>query len=112
MTDDPNAGWTLITLKALMDERDKRYQQRFESSQKAIDETKAENLTRFSNTNEWRDALKDREADFARKSELNPVNEQLRKCVTKSEVVALVSIIGIILGALFEVLNFLSFQHK
>jgi hypothetical protein len=100
VTEFTKQEWTIETVKdhviALMDERDKRYEQRFQSSQKAIDEAKAETQKRFENTNEWRGMVADTQKTY----------------VTRSEVFALVGAAAAIIGIVIEILNFAMFQHK
>lgn len=61
-------GWTVNTLLELMNERDKRYNERFLSQQEAIkvaqDNTKAWQAA----SNEWRAAMTDREINFFSKT--------------------------------------------
>lgn len=72
------SGWTLDTLKALMDERDRRYSEVSEAKERAISaalaaaekavsvaEANAEKWR--SNSNEWRAAMDDRERNFLSK---------------------------------------------
>ena len=93
-------GWNIDTLKehvfAVMDERDMRYEQRFQASQKAIDEAKTETQKKFENTNEWRGLVSDTQKNY----------------VTRSEVFALVGAAAAIVGIVIEILNFALFQHK
>jgi len=78
MSDPEKTGWTLSTLKALMDERDVRYGQIAEAKERAIlvainnaekavqiAETNAEKWR--VNANEWREAMNDRERNFLSK---------------------------------------------
>lgn len=78
MSDPEKSGWTLITLKQLMDERDRRYGEVSEAKERAISaamaaaekailvaETNAEKWR--TNANEWRSAMNDRERNFLSK---------------------------------------------
>ena len=65
------SGWTVDTLRALMDERDKRYMERFIAQEKAIEVAQATAKDYRSAANEWREAMKDRESQFVRKGENN-----------------------------------------
>lgn len=76
---DSNQGWTLDTLKALMDERDKRYAEVAEAKERAVTAALAaaekavliaeKNAEKWrDNANEWRDAMNDRERNFLSKS--------------------------------------------
>ena len=109
-------GWTVAAamrfIFRVMDERDQRYEQRFQSSQKAVDEARQELQKKQETQNEWRGAMNDKDKLFATRAELTPINEQLRKCVTKPEVIAFVSIICLITSTLITILNFAMFQHK
>jgi hypothetical protein len=108
--------WTIETAKAhvlaLMEERDKRYEQRFQASQKAIDEARERLDLKLAGQNEWRDAMDDKDKTYATKVDLAPINEQLRKCLTKSDAFAMISVVAAVIGVLLEVLNFAMFQHK
>jgi len=99
-------------IERIIKEMDERYEQRHNSAQKAIDEAKAESQAKFANTNEWRSMVSDAQANFVTKAELKPVEEQLRKCVTKADVIGMVSVIGTIILVLMTILNFAIFQHK
>jgi hypothetical protein len=116
VTEFSKQEWTIETAKdhvlALMEERDRRYQQRFESSQKAIDEAKLESQKKFENTNEWRSMVSDAQKNFVTRQEVEPISEQLNKCVTWPAVFAIVSATGVIIGIGIEILNFALFQHK
>lgn len=116
MTDFEKRDWTIETVRehvlAVMDERDRRYEQRFLASQKAVDEAKLESLKKFENTNEWRSMITDAQQNFVTRKEIEPVNEQLNKCVTWPAVFAIVSATGVIIGVGIEILNFALFQHK
>lgn len=70
-----NSGWTLETLKVLMDERDRRYGEVSSAKEKAVEialanaeksvlvsERSAEKWR--DNANEWRQAMTDRERNF------------------------------------------------
>jgi hypothetical protein len=116
VTEFAKQDWTIETVKdhvlAVMDERDKRYEQRFQASQKAIDEAKAESQKKFEGTNEWRGMVSDAQKNFVTRKEVEPINEQLNKCVTWPAVFAIVSATGVIIGVGIEILNFALFQHK
>ena len=98
MSDPESAGWTPETLKAVMDERDKRYEQRFNASQKAIDEATRANEKRFEAVNEFRGAMSD----------------AARKYITREEARSMVAqaclITGTVVSVAVFVLNF--FLHK
>ena len=85
--------WTLSTLKAyfesMLKEVDRRYEQRFEASQKAIDEANTQMLKRFDGVNEFRGAMSDSQAKY----------------VTKGDAVAIATIVGIIFTILDRFLN-------
>lgn len=79
MSDTAKTGWTLGTLKALMDERDRRYTDVAQEREKAIAlavqsveraltiaEASAEKWREAAN--EWRGAMEDRERNFISKS--------------------------------------------
>jgi tetrahydromethanopterin S-methyltransferase subunit G len=56
-----------------------------DSTQLAITEVKTNTNNRFDNTNEWRAAMKDREANYALRSDLKLVDEITKLHVTRSE---------------------------
>jgi L-lactate utilization protein LutC len=60
----PASGWTTDTLLALMNERDKRYEQNRASVDRALDLAQRENEKWRANANEWRQAMDDRERKF------------------------------------------------
>jgi len=70
-----DAGWTLGTIKALMDERDRRYgeiaaakekavEAAFAAAEKAVATAEANAEKWRASANEWRSAMNDRERDF------------------------------------------------
>jgi hypothetical protein len=92
-------------LESMMEERDKRYDQRFEDSKEAISAAlaaskeavvKAELATekRFDAVNEFRGALSDAQSRY----------------ITKSEAIALITVISVVVGAIVAVVNF-AVQH-
>lgn len=85
-----SSGWTVETLLELMNERDTRYNQRFEGQEKAVAvaiegakgaSTKAENAMekRFDNTNEWRAAMNDRDLKLLPRLEYDRAHIDLEK---------------------------------
>lgn len=78
MSDPERSGWTLTTLKQLMDERDRRYGEVSEAKERAISAAlaaaeKAVHVAEINaekwrmNANEWREAMNDRERNFLSK---------------------------------------------
>jgi len=65
MKDDE--GWTVGTLLQLMNERDKRYEQRFASQEEAVRVYKETSDKWQAAANEWRGAMTDRERNFLSK---------------------------------------------
>lgn len=74
----PATGWSLDTLKALMDERDRRYGEVSEAKERAVAAALAaaekavlvaeQNAEKWrTNANEWREAMNDRERNFLSK---------------------------------------------
>jgi hypothetical protein len=112
VAEEPKGGWTVETLLELMNERDKRYEQRFQAQEKAISKTEADSGTKSANTNEWRQAMQDRETTLAKKVELVPMNEQLRKCITTPGAFAMIAAIGTVVFVLKTILDFAIFVHK
>ena len=57
------SGWTVDTLRehvlAMMDERDRRYAERFAAQEKAVNVALEQTKTRFENVNEWRGTVTD-----------------------------------------------------
>jgi hypothetical protein len=88
---DEKEGWTVETLKdhliAIMGERDKRYEERFEASQKAVD-------TAFEASQKAVDTA------------LEVVNK------TKSNSLAVCVVICTVFGLILEVINFAFFAHR
>jgi hypothetical protein len=102
---NPQADWTIETVRehvlALMDERDKRYEQRFlqqetavtaalNSSKEAV--AKAERATekRFESVNEFRGALSDAQKNY----------------ITRSEAIALVVVVCAVIEVIINVFNY------
>ena len=88
------SGWTVDTLhvwvKTVTDERDRRYEQRFEAQEKAtqtaiesarIATNKAEQAIekRLENTNEWRQAMNDRDVKLLPRIEYDRAHVDLEK---------------------------------
>jgi len=78
VSDPEKTGWTLNTLKSLMDERDRRYGEVSEAKERAISAAMAaaekailvaeNNAEKWRmNANEWRSAMNDRERQFLSK---------------------------------------------
>lgn len=88
--DKSKSGWTVDTLLALMNERDKRYEQNRIAVEKALELADVNTEKWRASANEWREAMNDRE----------------RKFVTKEigVIVALLSMIGFAL-AVWEALH-------
>lgn len=59
---------SVATLKELMDERDRRYEQRFRESEKALDLANEHGEKWRTAANEWRQAMTDREREFLPRS--------------------------------------------
>jgi hypothetical protein len=116
MAESSKQEWTIETVKAhvlaIMDERDERYEQRFQASQKAIDEAKAETQKKFENTNEWRGLVSDTQKNYVTRTELEPVVKQVNTCVTWPVVFSMIVAAGVIVGIVIEILNFNMFIHK
>lgn len=66
-------------IKTLLNERDKRYEQRFRAQQEAI--AKAERATelRFAGVNEFRQALSDQAEEFASQESLDTLRDRVDK---------------------------------
>ena len=64
MNEDKRSGHNCNTLKDLMDERDRRYEQRFLESEKALELANKHSEQWRSSANEWRQAMTDREREF------------------------------------------------
>lgn len=60
--------WTLEAFKELMDERDRRYEQRFNAQEEAVKVYKETSDKWQASANEWRGAMTDRERNFLSKS--------------------------------------------
>jgi hypothetical protein len=60
-------GWTVGTLLQLMNERDRRYEQRFSSQEEAVRVYKETSDKWQAAANEWRGAMTDRERNFLSK---------------------------------------------
>ena len=87
--------WTLDTLKKyferILAEMDRRYQQRFESQERALSEQKQSTESRLQEMNEFRSALADSSAKY----------------ITRGECLALILAACAISGAIIEAVNFL-----
>lgn len=81
LTSQSKDGWTLDTLKALMDERDRRYSETFEarrlsieselrSLDKAVGVAEANSEKWRNSANEWRQAMNDKDRTFITKGTL------------------------------------------
>ena len=70
--------------EALLEETDKRYNQRFEAQEKAVSAAEANSEKWRNNANEWRESMLDRERQFFSKS--------------MGYVVALLSVLALILS--------------
>ena len=108
-------------IEALLDERDKRYEERFEAMQVAVQKAEAATEKRFESVNEFRSQLSDQSRTFMPRSESETLhnNEHLRldgieKRVEKMEnvkqggiqmwviVVGVITVIGIILTLIIK----------
>jgi len=61
-------GFTFDTLKAIIDERDKRYSAQFDAQEKAVQVAQENTVKWQASANEWRQAMDDRERNFLSKS--------------------------------------------
>lgn len=92
MPDKPRGGWTLDTLYAhlisVIDERDRRYEQRFtgqgdaartaqDSAQRAMVKAEEASERRFAGVNEFRHALSDQTATFITRAEVESATARL-----------------------------------
>lgn len=94
-TDQNVSGWTTDTLKAHVDrqfalldqlraEADKRYEQRFQSQEKAIDKSDTATDKRFEGVNEFRQTLSDQTARFLTRDEYDRAHLDLIAKVEQS----------------------------
>jgi hypothetical protein len=76
-------GWTFTSLKhyiiSLLNERDKRYEQRFRAQQEAISKTEKASELRFQSVNEFRNTLADQAKSFASSEALNNLRDRVDK---------------------------------
>ena len=122
-----NGGWTFGTLlthvmalfemerhhaRDLREADDVRYEQRFKSSQSALEQASRELSSYKASQNEWRATMADRDKAYISRPEHDALAEKVAACLTRSEVLALVATIVGVVGILIEVLNFAMFQHK
>lgn len=63
-------GWTLKTLKAYIDERDRRYAVERETSQKAVEIAERNAEEWRDNADEWRQAMNEKDRNFVTKGVL------------------------------------------
>lgn len=71
------SGWTVDTLRALMDERDRRYGERFKAQEKAVDNVAKETKEKFASVNEFRGALSDQTNTFIPRAEALATHDRL-----------------------------------
>ena len=71
---EPFGGWTFTTLLRFvidrMDERDRRYEQRFRAQEEAVSKAEHSTEKRLEGMNEFRSQLKDQQATFVTRAEL------------------------------------------
>lgn len=94
-TQEHESGWTTDTLKAHVDrqfelierlrlEAEKRYEQRFQSQEKAIDKSDTATEKRFEGVNEFRQALADQTSKFLTRDEYDRAHLDLIAKVEQS----------------------------
>ena len=76
-TEQAPSGLTVDTLKLLMDERDRRYEQRFAASEKAVDKALDATERRFESVNEFRATLIDQTNTFIPRTEVVGITDRL-----------------------------------
>lgn len=85
----PPAAEASISLKeyfdSLIQEKEKRYEQRFVAQQTAVDKADAANEKRFESVNEFRNTLKDQQLTFASKIEMNTAFDYVGKNIIKNQ---------------------------
>jgi hypothetical protein len=88
------SGWTVETLKTVVDQRfadaDRRYQQRFESQERALEQARLASEKRLDGMNEFRQALTDASSKY----------------ITRQEAYAMIIAACAITGTLVEAANF------
>lgn len=70
--------------KLLWDERDRRYTERFQAQQTAIDKSDAVQAAYKASQNEWRGTLTDRDANFARKDTVDELKSRMDRSEGRS----------------------------
>lgn len=77
-TEKEVSGWTVDTLRELiitrMDERDRRYTEKFDAQEKAVLVALDQTRTRFENVNEWRGTVSDLLANAMPRPEAVTIN--------------------------------------
>lgn len=85
----PTNAAPTISLKeyfdSLIQEKEKRYEQRFIAQQTAVDKADAANEKRFESVNEFRNTLKDQQLTFASKIEMNTAFDYVGKNILKNQ---------------------------
>lgn len=85
----PGNASPTISLKeyfdSLIQEKEKRYEQRFVGQQTAVDKADAANEKRFESVNEFRNTLKDQQITFASKIEMNTAFDYVGKSIAKNQ---------------------------
>lgn len=92
-TRDSPSGFTTDTLKAYLDSRleeaDKRYDQRFQAQQKALEKSDAATEKRFESVNEFRNQLRDQNLTFIARSEaLSLIDSNSKRIDTLSKAIS------------------------
>lgn len=85
----PPSADASISLKEYFDsviqEKEKRYEQRFIAQQEAVLKAEAATEKRFESVNEFRDTLKDQQITFATKVEIATANDYIGKAIEKNQ---------------------------
>jgi hypothetical protein len=113
-TGKSESGLTVDTLKLLLDERDRRYEQRFESQKEAVSKATAALERRLEGMNEIRAAMSEQAATFLPRGEydsahdslvarVNDLNDRINRTEGKSSGVtsslgALLAIAGVVIA--------------
>ena len=107
------SGWTVDTLHAhiqtiindrdklwltILDEREKRHEQRFIAAQKAVDVAQADAEKWRDNANEWRAAMNDKDKTYATKEYVDAKFKSI-----KENLVAIIIVLAAVFGALIKI---------
>ena len=109
MGESQGSQWTIDTVKEhvleIMDERDHRYEQRFQSQKLEVDTARVDMNKRLEGMNEFRSSMQDMQKLFATREEVSRLDEAQKPFVTRAEMISFCVLISAIVSMVILLLR-------